>query len=148
MALPSDYAYLVLGESGQNVYVYKYDGTRFNSFQTITLSGSGSKYVSITNDHQLLTVSDRTANTVNRYFFNQTAQEFQPFANQLPAFSSDLWFAEVNQNRQLLFVCTLNQTYVYTDIENNITELQTLKGGQSYLKVSEDGKYVIIGGYG
>ena len=129
MALPSDYAYLVLGESGQNVYVYKYDGTRFNSFQTITLSGSGSKYVSITNDHQLLTISDRTANTVYRYFFNPTAQEFQPFPNQLPAFSFDLWFAEASQDRKFLFVCTLNQTYVYKDIEDNITEVQTLEGG-------------------
>ena len=82
------------------------------------------------------------------YFFNPTAQKFQLFANQLPAFSSDLWFAEASQDRKLLFVCTLNQTYVYTDIEDNITELQTLKGGQSYLKVSEDGKYVIIGGFG
>ena len=70
IAITADHTFLSVGDVDKSVYIYKHDGTQFNHFQTITYSNAAHRMVSITNDHQLLTVTDRTFEDAVRYFFN------------------------------------------------------------------------------
>ena len=77
MAMTPDRSFLVLGTDGYHVYVYKHNGIQFNlPPQIINYPSSSSKFVSITNDHQYLTVSDRDSDKVYRYYYNSTTEEF------------------------------------------------------------------------
>ena len=57
IALTQDHSFLVVGTSGYYVYVYKHNGTQFNHLQNFTYSTGSWKFVSITDDHQYLTVA-------------------------------------------------------------------------------------------
>ena len=57
--MTQEHSFLVVGIRGYNVYVYKHNGTQFNDFQNFTFSHPKAKLVSITDDYQYLTVTDR-----------------------------------------------------------------------------------------
>ena len=72
-----DRSFLVLGTYGYHVYVYKHNGIQYDhSPQIINYPTYHYKFVSITNDHQYLTVSDWGSKKVYRYYFNSTSEEF------------------------------------------------------------------------
>ena len=72
-----DCSFLAFGTLGYHVYVYKHNGIQFDtSPQIISYATNSYRVVSITNDHQYLTVSDWTSDKVYRYFFNSTKKEF------------------------------------------------------------------------
>ena len=77
LAMSPDHLFLILGTIGPLVCVYKHDGIQFNlSPQMLNYFYSSPKFVSITNDHQFLTVSEMNSEKVYRYYFNSTSDEF------------------------------------------------------------------------
>ena len=79
IALTQDHSFLVVGTRG-NVHVYKHNGTQFNPFQILNFSLSGHKFVSMTDDHQELTVTHWTSK-LYRYQYNQASHKFELFLN-------------------------------------------------------------------
>ena len=59
IALTQDHSFLAVGTAEYYVYVYKHNGTQFNQIQRFTYSAYGAKFVSLTDDHQYLTVVSR-----------------------------------------------------------------------------------------
>ena len=59
IAITADHTFLSVGDTSKSVYVYKHNGTQFNLLQRINYTTSTHRMVSITNDYQLLTVTDR-----------------------------------------------------------------------------------------
>ena len=59
------------------MYVYKHNGTQFNSVQNLTYPSGNHKFVSVTDDHQYLTVSDWDGNKVYGYEFDESEEKFK-----------------------------------------------------------------------
>ena len=74
--MTQDHLFLVMGTDGYDVYVYKHNGTQFNHFQNFTYSHDSYNWVSITDDHQYLTVSHQNAKEVHRYYYNKISGKF------------------------------------------------------------------------
>ena len=55
-----DHLFLVAGIYGQSTEVFKHDGSQFNKIQSIDTSAGAATFVSITDDHQFLTITSRT----------------------------------------------------------------------------------------
>ena len=73
IAMTQDHSYLVVGTYGYYVHVFKHDGMEFNGFQSFNYSNGRAKFVSITDDHQYLTVTNRGEFEIYRYFLNETS---------------------------------------------------------------------------
>ena len=69
-AITPDHTFMVAGEQGYYVYVYKHNGTQFNSLQNFTYSSNYIKLVSITDDHQYFMVSEVSTKIVHRYKYD------------------------------------------------------------------------------
>ena len=66
--MTQDHLFLVVGTYGRYVYIYKHNGTQFHNSQNLYYSGGyDHKFVSITDDHKFLTVSDWRYDDIYRY---------------------------------------------------------------------------------
>ena len=69
--MTQDHSFFVVGtKNDYYVKVYKHNGSQFNLVQTFTYVSDSEKLVSITEDHQYLTVS--TDAFMYRYYYNET----------------------------------------------------------------------------
>ena len=59
--------------------------------------------------------------------------------------NSSLWFASVSQNKQWLCASTSENTYLYTNLEENMNLIQTLPKSYQKHKFSTNGEYLITG---
>ena len=81
LAITPSHEFLAVGTHCYNVYVFKHDGVKFNEFQKIIFSSYGNKFVSLTDDHQYLTVSDESGRKIHRYYYNEVLKKFVEFLN-------------------------------------------------------------------
>ena len=71
--MTQDHEFLAVGTYGSYAYVFKHNGTQFNLFQEIFYESFSYIWISITNDHQYLTVSEQKEDKLFRYFYNAVA---------------------------------------------------------------------------
>ena len=80
-----------------------------------------------------------------RYYFNFVVQQFEGLQTQLSTYSSHLWYSSVSESKEWLIAATETGTYIYSQIEDNITLIETLSGSEKCYIISDDGTYIIVG---
>ena len=79
LSLTNDHIYLVLSEENlTNTYVYTYNGTNYESLQTLTIDSGKSVRNFISDDHQYLLIASADSSNKGYIFkFNDTTNLFE-----------------------------------------------------------------------
>ena len=152
LSLTNDHIYLVLSEENlTNTYVYTYNGTNYESLQTLTIDSGKSVRNFISDDHQYLLIASADSSNKGYIFkFNDTTNLFE--LSQELLLSASVEYMSLTDDKEWLIVSTHDsvqfagqeKTYIFTGVdEDNLTLLYVFDTDGYHHKLSKDRKFLV-----